>query len=212
MLRHTVGVGRTSGVYRLAVHRLPQWSALHIGLVEPHTQGLDVGIRLAVGVNLARAVYHSGRSAHCALHGFGVGLFLPLHLECRVEGDGVEPEVGVHIGRRVVVKVDTVDVGKGLGVDPRESPVMGNVLVKHRHLPAPDTRADVAHAVVVAYHLVLVIRKSLTGLRGVEHDIVACRRVGAYQSPATRGGDHLVAVETQHAILAKRTTHLSAIP
>ena len=83
--------------------------------------------------------------------------------------------------------------------------------VEHGHLSAADAGADVAHAVVVAYFLVLVVGESLAGLGGEEHDTLFAGRVGADKGAAARGGDHLVAVETQHAILAEGAAYLPVV-
>ena len=58
----------------------------------------------------------------------------------------------------------------------------------------------------------LVIGIRLTGLRRVKHDLLLHRRIRTDQGTATRGGDHLVAVERQDAITAERTTNLPIKP
>ena len=68
------------------------------------------------------------------------------------------------------------DSAEHLAVELLHVPVVGYVDVKHLHLPAAYACADVAHPVVVAYFLVLVIRIAFAGLCGEEF-YAACRLV-----------------------------------
>ena len=79
------------------------------------------------------------------------------------------------------------------------------------HLPATDARTDVAHAIVVANMLVLIVGISFTRLSGIEHNLILAFGIGADERSATAGGNHLIAVERQHAVAAKCAAHLPGI-
>ena len=90
-------------------------------------------------------------------------------------------------------------------------PVVGDVLVEHRHLSPTDTRTDIAHAIVVTDLLMLIIRVTLARLCRIEHHIIARFLIRTDQSPATRSGDHLVAIERQDTIGTECSAHLPFI-
>ena len=80
---------------------------------------------------------------------------------------------------------------------------------------APDSGADVRHAVVVADVLVLVVGVGLACLRCIEENAVLGLGVGAYESFLRREGYHLVAVEAEHAVApegAERHVRRRSIP
>ena len=89
--------------------------------------------------------------------------------------------------------------------------VMPNMLIHYRHLSTTDARANITHTVIIADFLMLVIRVGFSGLCGKKHDAVLRFLIRAYQSPATRSGDHLVAIKTQHAIMTEGTQHLAIV-
>ena len=82
------------------------------------------------------------------------------------------------------------------------------MVVNHRHLAAADAGAYVAHAVIVADMLVLIIWIALAGLGSVEKYLVLVLLIVADERSPTRRGDHLIAVEGKHAVFAKRAEHL----
>lgn len=93
---------------------------------------------------------------------------------------------------------------EGVVAAPRRHP-----LVEHRHLPATNRCADVAHAVVIADLRMLVVGRRIAGLGRQKprllHPIGAVRQ----QSAAPGGGDDLVAVEAQDADVAETAARLA---
>ena len=87
--------------------------------------------------------------------------------------------------------------------------MMSYMIVGNGHLSTTNTRTDVAHAVVVPYFLVLIIRIAFAILCGVHHDFSPFIFVSGDQCTTARGGNHLIAVETEHTIFTKRTQYLS---
>ena len=81
--------------------------------------------------------------------------------------------------------------------------VMRQVVLHHRHLPTADTCADVGHPIIIADLLVLIVRIALAVLRSVHHDPAPLIIRRSDERAATGGGDHLVAVERQHAELSE---------
>ena len=81
----------------------------------------------------------------------------------------------------------------------------------HSHLSAADTGANIAHAVVIADSLMLIIRISLSGLGGIPHNLVGSLLVRANQGTTTTGGDHLVTIKGEYTILAEGPQHLTII-
>ena len=211
-LAHAAEIGRAVSVHWLAVHGLPQRAGLDAQGVQADAEGLHVGVRLAVSVGRVGCVGHSGGASHRALYGAAVGILLALDAQLRVDGHRVQPVVAVVPLIRVLVEGDAVHVLQQFPVQGAHVLVMSDVCVRHRHLTPADTRTDVRHAVVVADALVLVVGIRLAGLGRVEHDLVLRRRIGADESTAARGRNHLVAVERQHAVPAERAQHPSVEP
>lgn len=83
-----VDVGGIVLVDGLLVHRLPEGAGFDAGLVERHAQGLDVGVRLAVGVGGRRGVGHAGGASDRTGDHLGIGAFLSAHFPVRVDGGG----------------------------------------------------------------------------------------------------------------------------
>ena len=110
------------------------------------------------------------------------------------------------------MKRDSLHIGQQLTIQTAQMLMVCYVLIHHRHLAATDTRTNVTHAIVIAYLLMLIIRISLTCLCGIEHNLLLCLRIRTNQGTATAGGYHLVAIERQHTIFAKRTTNPSFVP
>ena len=55
----------------------------------------------------------------------------------------------------------------------------------------------------------LVVGISIAGLSGIPHNLIRILLIAADKGSTTRGSNHLIAVERKHAILAKRTQHLT---
>ena len=93
---------------------------------------------------------------------------------------------------------------EGVVAAPRRHP-----LVEHRHLPAANRCADVAHAVVVANLGMLVVGRRITRLGRQKprllHPIGAVRQ----QSAAAGGGDDLIAVEAQNTDVTEAAARLA---
>ena len=106
---------------------------------------------------------------------------------------------------------DAVHPVKQLRVQGVHMTVVGYMAVGHKHLAASYRCTHIAHAVIVAYLLMLVIRIAFACLGGKKHYPSAGLGIGAHQSSATRGGDHLVAVERQHAESSERAAFTTGI-
>lgn len=96
---HAVDVGWCVLVDGLLVHRFPKGTALDVGRVERHAEGLDVVVGLTVGSGGFGGVDYAGGSADSSGDHLPVGVLLPLDLQIRIESGGAEPEVGVELGR-----------------------------------------------------------------------------------------------------------------
>ena len=88
---------------------------------------------------------------------------------------------------------------------------MSYMFVKHSHLPATYTGANVAQTIVVANLFVLIVRKGFARLSREKHHALLCRSVGANKCTAAGGSNHLVAIKTQYAKAAKRPDNLTFI-
>ena len=128
-----------------------------------------------------------------------------------VNGDGVQPVVGLHVILGSYMQLDAVNVGKGLLIHVLGVYMVGKVVIYDCHLSTAYACADVAHAVVVANVLVLIVREGLAGLGGEEEDALGGFLIGADKGATATGGNHLVAVERHHAIVAEGANHLTTI-
>ena len=87
--------------------------------------------------------------------------------------------------------------------------VVSDVGLRHRHLSASDTGADVRHAVIVADFGVLVVGVGIAGLSGVPHDVLFAICIVADKGAASRSRNHLIAIERQNAEAAEGAQHFS---
>ena len=83
------------------------------------------------------------------------------------------------------------------------------MVIHHCHLAATYTCTNIAHAVVEAYLLVLIVRIALAILRGIHHNLAPFFFISCHQGTTARSGNHLVAIERQHSILAKCAQYLT---
>ena len=67
---------------------------------------------------------------------------------------------------------DAGDIGEQMFVQSLDVVMMGDVGVEDGHLATANTGADVAHTVVIADGLMLIIRITLAGLRGEPHNLI----------------------------------------
>ena len=89
--------------------------------------------------------------------------------------------------------------------------MMRDVVVHDRHLTTTDTSTDITHAIVVANLLMLIVGIALAILCGVHHNLAPSVFIRRDQGTSARGGNHLIAVETQNAEFAEGTQHLTLI-
>ena len=89
--------------------------------------------------------------------------------------------------------------------------VMGNMIIGYSHLTTADAGTDVAHTVVEANLLVLVIWITFPILSGVHHYLLPFLLIIRDEGSAATRSNHLVAVEAQHAVLAEGTQHLAVV-
>src|SRR5690606_40182949 len=94
---------------------------------------------------------------------------------------------------------------EGVVLAPRLDP-----LVEYPQLPAPDRREQVAQAVVVADHRVLVVRRRVPRLRRQKASPVDPFLAVGDQRPAPAGGDDLVAVEGEDRRSEEHTSELQS--
>ena len=87
--------------------------------------------------------------------------------------------------------------------------VMCNMLIGNGHLTTTNTCTYITHAIVIPYRLMLVIRISLTSLRGIPHDLILAFGIFTNQRTTATGSNHLVTVKAQHPELAERPQYLS---
>ena len=142
-LADAVDVGGIGAIDGLAVHRLPERTALYAGLVQSHAQRLHIGVRLAVGHSRRRRMRHTCRAADSTLDHLTVGVLLTLYPQILVEERRAEPEVGVEAGRRRLVHRDAGDIGQQFLIELLHVAMMGDMLVGDRHLAAAYARANV---------------------------------------------------------------------
>ena len=103
-------------------------------------------------------------------------------------------------------------MGKGITIHGGDMTMMGDVLINDLHLSTTDTGTDVTQAVVVAHRLMMIVRISLTGLGGIPHHMITGLCIWTDERPATRGGDHLVAIERKDAVAPEGTDDTPLIP
>ena len=156
-LAHTVDVSRITSVHRLFVHRLPQRTRFDTCGIQSYAHCLHVIIRLAVGNCSRSGVGNTCGTSYGTGYHLLVSIFLTFYFQVRVESGCTEPEVGVIFRSRVTVHCHTLYILQQFHVQLLHMAVMGNMLVEDGHLASAYAGADVAHAVVVAYGLVLVV-------------------------------------------------------
>ena len=152
-----VDVGGRGCVDWLAVHWFPEGAAFDAGGIEGDAHCLDICSGLALGVGAFGLVGDTGRSADGAFNDLGISIFLTLDFQGRVERDGAKPKIGVEPRGWILVEGNAPDIGKQIAIKGLDMVVVIDVLLKDGHLSSPDTGANIAHAVVVADFLVLVI-------------------------------------------------------
>ena len=140
-----------------------------------------------------------------------ISMLLTTDMQVLIEQDGAQPEVRLHV-TWLIMESDTADIRKGITIPGGDMTVMGDMLIKDGHLTTSDTGTDVTHTIVVSHRLMMVIRISLTGLGGVPHHTVTGLHIRTDERTATRGGDHLVAIERQDAIATEGTHDASLVP
>ena len=140
-----------------------------------------------------------------------IGMLLTTNMQILIEQDGAQPEVRLHV-TWFVVEGDTIDMCKGITIFCGDMTVMGDMLIKDGHLSTSDTGTDVTHTIVVTHSLMMIVRVCLTGLGGVPHHTVTSLHIRTDERTATRGGDHLVAIERQDAKTSEGTNDTSLIP
>ena len=87
--------------------------------------------------------------------------------------------------------------------------VMVDMFLYHRHLSATDTCTNITHTIVVANGRMLIVRISITRLRGIPHDGILVLHALTNQGATTRSRNHLVPVETQHTELTESAQYPS---
>ena len=196
-------------VHGLLVHGFPHGAGYDVHGVQAHAQGFDVVVGLAVGGGGLGSVDDSGGSGD---NGF-IGVLLAFHLDIGVKGDGAQPVVAVVLARSgLAVDGHALDAFQQLFVEFLHVLVMGNMVASHSHLPSANAGTDVTHTVIVAYLLVLIVGVALAVLGGVHHNLAPLVFVVGDEGSTTAGGNHLVAVEGEHTILAKGAQHLTVEP
>lgn len=211
MLGGTVDIGGSVGVDGLPVHRLPKRAGFDCGLIESEAQGLDITCGLAVGHGRAGFACHGGCATDGLFHRIAIRLIFISDVNGGIKGDGAKPEIGVEFRGGILMESQAGDVGEQFGISLLHPPMVVDTAVDNLHLGPTDTRTEVGHSVIVSDFLMLIIRISLAGLRGIPHYASARILVGADESAATAGSDHLVTVERQHSETSECAEHLSVV-
>lgn len=214
-----VDVGGTALIDGLLVHGLPDGTGFYFLVEHEDAEGFDIFVGLAIGGGTVGYMDDTGGSSYCCLDDFFVGVLLTFYSHVRIKGDGAEPVVGVIyrlVGQRgkgcgLFVDMDTRNVGKEFFVEGLYVFVVGDVVVNDGHLTSADAGADVGHAVVVAYLLVLVVGVRLTILGGVHHYFIPFFIGICDEGAAPRGGDHFVTVEREYSIFAEGAKDLAVV-
>ena len=88
---------------------------------------------------------------------------------------------------------------------------MSQMLIQHKHLATANACTNVAHAIVIAYLLVKIVRHGFTRLSGIEHGFLLGCIIGANQGAAAAGGNHLVTIKAHDAKIAERAAQSATI-
>ena len=115
---------------------------------------------------------HPCRTTYGTGYNLAVGVLLTLDLQVGVECCSTEPEIGIVTVRRVTMHLDAGDILEQFTIKFLHMLVVGDVVVNDSHLPPADSGTDVAHTIVVADVLVLIIRVAFTSLGGIEKYLV----------------------------------------
>ena len=85
------------------MHGLPQRTGFDAGCIQGYPHGLDIAVRLAVGMERSGGVGHSGCSAHGTLNGRLIGVLLAPDTQLRIYDDSVQPVIAVVPVRGVLI-------------------------------------------------------------------------------------------------------------
>ena len=155
---------------------------------------------------------NTSSTTHGTCNNLLVSILLTLHFHRWVDCHGAEPIVAVILScGRLGVNLDSRNVLQQLFIEFLHMFVMSNMLVDDGHLAATDTGTNVTHTVVETNLLMLVVGIALAILGGIHHNLAPLFFVVGNQGTATRSGNHLVAIETQHAIFSKCSQYLTFI-
>ena len=194
------------------MHRLPHRARLHLGGIEPHTHRLHIRIRLAIGGGGRSRVNHARSTAHSARNHHLIRIFLTLHVQRRSKHDGAQPIVGIVVATfRLSVHRDAIHIRQQLLIERLHMLMVRNMLIHNRHLTTTNACTHIAHSIIIADFLVLIIRITLAILRGIHHHLAPSLVGRRNQRTATAGGNHLIAIKTQHTVAAKRAQHTPLI-
>ena len=61
---YSIDIGRIGSINRLQMHGLPQWTRFNTCGVQCHSQGLDIAVRLTIGMQRLCCVRNPGRSTY----------------------------------------------------------------------------------------------------------------------------------------------------
>ena len=106
---------------------------------------------------------------------------------------------------------DSRQVGQPLRIEPVDGLTARDVAVHYSHLPSPNACRHIAKPVIIADPLMLIPGERLARLGGIELHLPCLLLRRAQQGTPTTGGDHLVAIEGEDAILAYRTAIASVV-
>ena len=113
---------------------------------------------------------HTSSTTHGTLHDGLVSVLLAFDFDVLVQRDSAKPIVAViFTSVRLSVDMDSRYIGQQILVLLLHVLMVGDMVVSNSHLATTDAGTDIAHTVVEAYLLVLIVRVTLTVLSDVHH-------------------------------------------
>ena len=125
---------------------------------------------------------HTCSATHSRLYYRLICILLPFYPQLRRQCNCTKPVVAIvnilfaiSILERtgllgLAVDTDAGNIGQKLFVERLHMFMVFDVFVRHRHLAATDTGADVRHTIVVSNLFMLIVRIALSSLSGIPHN------------------------------------------
>ncbi len=125
---------------------------------------------------------NASRTANSCLYHILISILLTLYLHVSIECRGAKPEVCIiAFVSRLLVDMHTPYIFQQFFIKCLNVLVMGNVVIKYRHLSATDTCAYIRHTIIIANGSMLIVRISIACLYSIPHDAIGILPITAYQ-------------------------------